>query len=322
MISSPHGPPDWHPLKDSDMVRLREALERQNFAAVSASMMRDSLQVVAERNSYDSAVVWLNALAWDGEPRIDNFLATYCGAVDDEYTRAVSRYIWTGLPARVFEPGCQLDMVVAFQSIQGTRKSSGLGELAPAPEYFTDGLNLAHDDDNFKRMIQGKIVVEIAELAGLNKTEVEYIKRMITRRVEEWVEKWKTLPTRYLRRCMLFASTNHLRFLPPDETGQRRWLPVEIVTLNDALIIRDRAQLWAEGAARWRERKNAGDHGVDWRDAERLAKGRHARYEQGDPWDTLIEKWLDAPIEIPPQRHLFRSSFGVKIHDNNRGFIS
>lgn len=301
MISSVGGAPDWHPLKDSDMVRLREALERQNFAAVSASMMRDSLQVVAERNSYDSAVVWLNALTWDGVPRIDNFLATYCGAVDDEYTRAVSRYIWTGLPARVYEPGCQLDMVVAFQSQQGTRKSSGLGELAPAPEYFTDGLNLAHDDDNFKRMIQGKIVVEIAELAGLNKTEVEYIKRMITRRVEEWVEKWKTLPTRYLRRCMLFASTNNLRFLPPDETGQRRWLPVEIITLNDALIIRDRAQLWAEGAARWRERKNAGDHGVDWRDAERLAKGRHARYEQGDPWDTLIEKWLDAPIEIPNQ---------------------
>lgn len=301
MISSAQGALDWHPLKDSDMVRLREALERQNFAAVSASMMRDSLQVVAERNSYDSAVVWLNSLAWDGVPRIDNFLATYCGAVDDEYTRAVSRYIWTGLPARVYEPGCQLDMVVAFQSIQGTRKSSGLGELAPAPEYFTDGLNLAHDDDNFKRMIQGKIVVEIAELAGLNKTEVEYIKRMITRRVEEWVEKWKTLPTRYLRRCMLFASTNNKQFLPPDPTGQRRWLPVEIVTLNDALIIRDRAQLWAEGAARWRERKNAGEHGVDWRDAETLAKGRHATYEQGDPWDRKIEQWLDLPLEIPGQ---------------------
>lgn len=301
MISNAHGVLDWHPLKDSDMVRLREALERQNFAAVSASMMRDSLQVVAERNSYDSAVVWLNSLTWDGVPRIDNFLSTYCGAIDDDYTRAVSRYIWTGLPARVYEPGCQLDMVVAFQSIQGTRKSSGLQALAPAPEYFTDGLDLAHDDDNFKRMLQGKIVVEIAELAGLGKAEVEYIKRMITRRVEEWVEKWKTLPTRYLRRCMLFASTNNKRFLPQDETGQRRWLPVEIVALIDDLIIRDRAQLWAEGAVRWHARKNAGEHGVDWRDAERLAAGRHAKYEQGDPWDKKIELWLDAPLEIPGQ---------------------
>jgi hypothetical protein len=301
MISSAVGPLDWHPLKDSDMVRLREALERQNFAAVSAAMMRDSLQVVAERNSYDSAVTWLNGLTWDGVPRIDNFLAAYCGAVDDEYTRAVSRYIWTGLPARVFEPGCQLDMVVAFQSIQGTRKSSGLQALAPAAEYFTDGLDLARDDDNFKRMIQGKIVVEIAELAGIGKAEVEYIKRIITRRVEEWVEKWKTLPTRYLRRCMLFASTNNKRFLPQDETGQRRWLPVEIIALVDELILRDRDQLWAEGAARWRDRKNAGEHGVDWHDAERLAKGRHAAYEQSDPWDNLIESWLDKALEIPGQ---------------------
>lgn len=301
MISAASGPLDWHPLKDSDMVRLREALERQNFAAVSAAMMRDSLQVVAERNSYDSAVTWLNGLQWDGVPRIDTFLSAYCGAADDEYTRAVSRYIWTGLPARVFEPGCQLDMVVALQSTQGTRKSSGLQALAPAPEYFTDGLDLGRDDDNFKRMIQGKIVVEIAELAGVGKAEVEYIKRIITRRVEEWVEKWKTLPTRYLRRCMLFASTNSKRFLPQDETGQRRWLPVEIIALVDTLILRDRDQLWAEGAVRWHARKNAGEHGVDWREAESLAKGRHAAYEQGDPWDKKIEQWLDTALEIPGQ---------------------
>lgn len=300
MIASPGGQ-NWQPLKDSDMVRLREALERQNFEAISAALIRDSLQVVAELNSYDSVVTWLNNQVWDGVPRIDNFLHVYCGATDDEYTRAVSRYIWTGLPARVFEPGCQLDMIVAFQSRQGTRKSSGFQALAPSPEYFTDGLDLSRDDDNFKRMMQGKIIVEIAEGAGLRKTEVEYVKRIITRKVEEWVEKWKTIPTRYPRRNMLFMSTNNLQFLPQDETGQRRWLPVEIVMLDDVLITRDCAQLWAEGAARWHARKNAGEHGVDWRDAERLAASRHAKYEQSDPWDKRIAEWLDAELEIPGQ---------------------
>jgi Virulence-associated protein E len=301
MIAEP-GSGQWRVLKDCDMTEMRSALERgRGFAPITPSMMRDVLDMLARRNSYDSAQIWLKGLKWDGVQRIDRFLHTHCGAADDEYTRAVSRYIWTGLPARVFEPGCQLDMVVAFQSTQGTRKSSGLQSLAPAPEYFTDNVSLAKDDPDFKRMIRGKLVVEIAELAGLGKAEVEFIKRMITRKVEEWVEKWDKLTTTYKRRCMLFASTNNEQFLPQDDTGQRRWLPVEILMLNDVLITQDREQLWAEGAARWAARKNAGDHGVDWRDAENLARGRHAKHEQSDVWEAKIEKWLNTPIEAQGQ---------------------
>jgi predicted P-loop ATPase len=295
------GGEDWRPMTDIDFVDMREALERQNFAAISGSMMRDALTSVANRNSYDSAVVWLNGLQWDGVARVDTFVPAYCGAVDDAYTRAVSRYIWTGMVCRVMEPGCQLDMVPAFQSRQGGRKSSGLQSLAPMPEFFTDGVSLAHDDPDFKRMIRGKIVVEIAELAGLSKTEVEFIKRMITRRVEEWVEKWDKMTTRYQRRCMLFASTNNIQFLPQDETGQRRWLPVEIERLDDALITRDREQLWAEAKVRWAALKAAGLPGVDFQQAEELAAGRHSKYELVDVWLDKVTEWLDTALEIPGQ---------------------
>ena len=34
---------------------------------------------------------WREGLTWDGTPRIDRFLTDYCGAVEDEYTRAVTR---------------------------------------------------------------------------------------------------------------------------------------------------------------------------------------------------------------------------------------
>jgi predicted P-loop ATPase len=292
------GGEDWRPMTDIDFVNLREALERQNFASISASMMRDALAAVADRNAYDSAVVWLNGLVWDGVPRIDTFVPVYCGAVDDAYTRAVSRYIWTGMVCRVMEPGCQLDMVPAFQSKQGGRKSSGLQSLAPMQEFFTDGVSLAHDDPDFKRMIRGKIVVEIAELAGLSKTEVEFIKRMITRRVEEWVEKWDKMTTRYERRCMLFASTNNVQFLPQDETGQRRWLPVEIERLDDVKITTDRAQLWAEGKVRWAALKAAGLPGVDFQQAEELAAGRHAKHELVDVWLDKVAAWLDTEVAI------------------------
>jgi len=293
----------WQALTETDMIRLRESLARvQDFAPISKDLMRDALDLVAERSLFDSAMVWLNGLTWDGVPRVERFLATHFGTIDDEYTRAVGFYMWTGLAGRVLSPGCQLDMVIALLAKQGTKKSTGLASLAPFPECFSDSLSLHVDDADFKRLIRGKIIVEIAELAGLSKGDVNVVKRVITRRKEEWIEKWQKLPTSYLRRCMLFASTNEEKFLPPDETGQRRWLPVEVTQLDRDQIAADREQLWAEGAVIWRVREmvEAGT-GVMFKEAERLAEGRHQKHERTDVWQHAVEVWLKSPpIQFGP----------------------
>ena len=283
IMIAPTSTEDWRPLTDSDMIYIRERLGRvEKFAAISKELMRDALQLVAERYKFDSAIKWLDGLTWDGVPRVANYLTSYCGCDDDEYSQAVSLYIWSGLAARVLEPGCQLDMVVALLSRQGMHKSTGLQAMVPDPEFFTDGLELHKDDDDFKRLLRGKLVVEIAELAGLSRGDVTVIKRVITRKNEEWIEKWQTQPTRFPRRCMLFASTNDEQFLPKDETGQRRWLPVEIKLIARDRIAADRLQLWAEGAAWYRRQRAQGLPGVLYQDAERLAAGRHGQYEQTD----------------------------------------
>ena len=293
VMIAPNGTEEWLPISDTHMIQLREYLGRVvGFAAVGKEIMRDAIELVADRHRFDSAKVWLDGLAWDGVPRAEHFLVTHCGTADDEYTRAVGLYMWTGLAGRVLDPGCQLDMVIALQSKQGTKKSTGLQLLAPHPDYFTDGLTLHQDDDNFKRLLRGKVIIEIAELAGLSKADINVVKRVITRRTEEWIEKYRVQPTTFKRRCMLFASTNDERFLPPDETGQRRWLPVEITELDRASITADRNQLWAEGAALWRER------GVLYAEAERLAIGRHKKHEQSDVWESKIEQWLLSPREF------------------------
>jgi predicted P-loop ATPase len=279
-------------MKDEDYIALRLMFEREkNFAAVGKELMRDACLLVASRRRYDSGIEWLESQAWDGVPRVERFIHTHFGAEDNEYTRAVGRYMWTGLAGRIFEPGCQLDCVIALQSKQGTGKSTGLAALVPDPDYFTDGLDLHKDDDNFKRMLRGKVVVEIAEMAGLSKGDIDVVKRVITRKAEKWIEKYQISETVFNRRCMLFASTNKKEFLPADDTGQRRWLPLEIVEINRKLIEADRAQLWAEGAAIWQE------SGIAYADAERLAAGLHKHYEMTDVWETRIGEWL---VAAPP----------------------
>jgi hypothetical protein len=289
MIRRPGG--EWQPLTDTAINILREHFERElDFANVGKEAMRDALDIAGKRNAFDSAKDWLKGIVWDGVPRVERFLTTHCGTPEDAYTRAVSAYIWSGLAGRVLAPGCQLDMVVAFQSPQGRMKSTGFKAMVPFDDFFTDALSLQDaNDPDFKRGIKGKLVVEISELAGLSKADNNHIKIAITRTVEEWTEKYQSELTYYQRRCMIFASTNEEQFLPEDETGQRRWLPVAIVTLDRDAIIRDRDQLWAEG----REMFNAG--GVRWKAAEELARDQHARYEVGDIWTHNIERWLDTP---------------------------
>jgi hypothetical protein len=297
VMIAPIGTESWRPISDDDITQLRVTFaEKFNFMPIGKDMMRDALDFVGSKFRFDSAITWLNSLTWDGIPRVDSFLAEYCGAVDDEYTRSVSRYIWSGLAGRILAPGCQLDMVVALQSRQGTKKSTGLKLLAPYPDAFTDGLSLHEDTPDFKRLMRGKSVIEVAEMAGLSKADIGLVKRVITRTNEEWIEKYKTYETTYARRCMLFATTNEPHFLPADETGQRRWLPVEITELDRDKISANHGQLWAEGAAVWRE------SGIAWQVAERFATGKHARYEQHDVWEEAISQWLDTaqPGQEPP----------------------
>jgi hypothetical protein len=280
-------------MKDEDYIAMRLVFEREkNFAPIGKELMRDACLLVAARRRYDSGIEWLNEQVWDGVPRVEQFIHTHFGAEDNEYTRAVGRYMWSGLAGRIYAPGCQLDMVIALQSRQGTKKSTGLAALVHDPDYFTDGLDLHKDDDNFKRMLRGKVVVEIAEMAGLSKGDIDVVKRVITRKTEKWVEKYQISETVFNRRCMLFASTNKKEFLPQDETGQRRWLPVEIAEINRDLIVADRNNLWAEGAMIWKAT------GIAYAEAERLAAGLHKHYEMTDVWEQRISEWLTTPSAV------------------------
>ena len=90
---------------------------------------------------------------------------------------------------------------------------------------------------------------------------------------------------------MLFATTNEERFLT-DDTGNRRWLPVEIEQVDRERIAADRAQLWAEGAVAYRA------NGIAWQAAVTLAEPRLTDYEVSDVWETAIASWLTTPA--PP----------------------
>lgn len=278
---------DWRAFGDHDYTVLREYMENNGCDPFSREMVRDAVYMVARENRFDSAQLWLGSLPkWDGVPRVRTSFSRYFGAKDNDYTRACGMYCWTGLAGRVMDPGCQADMAFILKSgRQGTRKTTGIRLLAPSEDAFGE-FDLSKPDDNLARGMRGVLVAELSELKGLNSRESESIKAWISRRWEKWVPKFKEFTTVFPRRFIAFGSTNEDEVLA-DSTGERRWLPMHVGDVDAVALARDRDQLWAEGLATWR------DGGVDYEDAEELAKAEHWKFKVQDSWTGPVAAWLN-----------------------------
>ncbi|MEB0056492.1 VapE domain-containing protein [Variovorax sp. LG9.2] len=279
---------EWRQFNDADYTWLRDRLARHGFAEVAKEAIRDAVHAIAEEHEFDSAILWIESLVWDGVKRVGTFLSTYAGAGDTPYTHAVSRYLWTALAGRVLQPGCKVDMAPVLVGAQGARKSSLVVAMVESMEHYVE-VDLREKDDNLSRRMRGCLIAELGELQGMGAREIESVKAFITRSHENWVPKFKEFKTTFPRRLVFIGTTNKDQFLS-DETGNRRWLPVRVETMCDPdSVARDRLQLWAEAASMFCA------EGVCYKDAERLAVVEHVEFVEVDVWCETIATWLASP---------------------------
>jgi predicted P-loop ATPase len=281
----PFGDARWRSFKDTDYALVRQHLEVKGFKPMGMELLKLGVLAVAEANSFDTASEWLRRLAWDGEERVDTFAFRGWGWADTPYARAVGRYTWTGLAGRIIQPGVQADMVPVLVGPQGQLKTSAIKAMSPDPDFYASVKLDAHDADT-SRLLRGTLIAELEELRGLNSRAIEEIKAWMSKTHEKWVPKYREFASTYGRRNLFFGTTNEDEFLA-DPTGERRMLPGNLVRRADPdWIARHRDQLWAEGAALFTL------DGVDWLEAESLARAEHAAFKVSDPWEPYIAQWL------------------------------
>lgn len=233
---------------DSDLASLKIYLEKK-YNIWSPAKLKDALLAVATERAFHPVIDYLEDLEeWDGKERLETLLIKYLGAEDNAYTREVTRKTLVAAIARVYEPGVKFDSVLILNGKQGMGKSTLFSKLGG--KWFSDNLTLEDmKDKTAAEKLQGFWIMELGELAGMRKAEVENVKSFITRTDDKYRASYGVNVESHPRQCIIVGTTNNKGGFLRDVTGNRRFWPVTVdpdKALSSPWDLEDVDKIWAE----------------------------------------------------------------------------
>ena len=164
---------------------------------------------------------------WDGVTRVDTLLIDYLGASDNAYTRAVSRKVLCAAYRRIKEPGIKFDYMPVLNGAQGIGKSTFIANLGM--DWFSDSLTLSDmNDKTAAEKLQGYWILEIGELAGMKKADLDKVKAFVSRVDDKYRASFGRRVTSHPRQCVFFGTTNSENGYLRDITGNRRYWNIKL----------------------------------------------------------------------------------------------
>jgi len=252
------------------------------LAKMSRDVIRPAIMAYAKRNKKNEPKDWFETLKHDGEDRLSHFFEKYFGAEYNAYTHKAAMNFWVGMIARVYRPGCKNDHMVVLEGPQGVGKSRAM-EVIGGP-WYAESNESVHTKD-FYMVLQGKILIEIAELDSFNKAEVTRIKQVISCPMDRYRGSYDRRPSDHYRTCVFCGTTNEGEYLR-DTTGGRRFWPITTKHIDIEALSRDRDQLFAQAVIQFKQ-------GDDWwRMPDKETKQEQEFRRQVDERTPLVERYL------------------------------
>lgn len=305
-------PPPWqgdkpfirHEWSEEDDYRLRHWLSTYFFEAKEKDVLQ-AVTLIAHRHAFHPLIERFEATPWDGNSRIKTWLMEYLGACKGKrFTRlpqeeqdrtlryaelagfkwlvgAVARVYWAAQPGAV--TGSQMDTMLILEGEQGIMKSSALRVLGGA--FFTDE-KLDFGNKDSLMILQGRHIIEMAELEGLNKSESSATKNFLTKREDLFRLPYGRKLVKKPRRCAFAGTVNHESYLK-DDSGNRRYWPIYCTAIDLERLKADVDQLWAEALHWYRE-------GAKWwvlPDERQLFEFEQDKRYQEDAWQEPVEDY-------------------------------
>ena len=296
-------------LRDDHVTMIRWRLTQEHNATIQKQELEDALLMQAYRHKINPVRDYLDALTWDGTPRLEHWLKTYAGAQDNVYIKEAGKICLTAAVARIYEPGIKYDNLLVIEGDQGSGKSRFVEALGGA--WFLD-MAVKESDKDIVDEMRGAWIIEISELAGFSKKEVDWLKAFLSRRTDRCRLSYGRRSQDFPRQSIFIGTMNpsgdnsYLK----DDTGNRRFWPVMTGRMDVEGLTKARDQLFAEAKALYHEKQKLYLDGV----ALQIAEEEQTERNMVDPWVHTIRAALPTYSEITMPQLLTMVGLRTEFH--------
>lgn len=279
--------------RDADDAQLYQWLVRTYDVQFPKEKFTMALTAVADRRRFHPVKEYLDHLpAWDGVERVETILIDYLDAEDTIYTREAARCCLTAAVARVYEPGIKFDSVLIIQGPQAIGKSTLFSRLGG--KWYSDNLSVTDmRDKTGAEKLQGFWILELSELTGMRRAEVEAVKGFISRQEDIYRAAYGRNTQTRPRQCVIVGSTNDDSGFLRDVTGNRRFWPIKAGTGSARkswnLTQAEVDQIWAEAKVGYQ----IGDSLLLSPEAEAIARDAQREAMEQDDRQGIVEAYLE-----------------------------
>lgn len=209
----------WRDADDAQLICYVE----ENYGTFSQRNYDIAVTKTADDRSYHPIREYFDRLPdWDGLPRVQTLLIDYLGARDTAYVRAITQKTLCAARRRILWPGIKFDNILVLNGPQGIGKSTLIAKLGM--EWYSDSLNLYDmNDKTAAEKLQGYWILEIGELAGMKKADLDKVKAFISRQDDKYRASFGKRVAPHPRQCVFFGTTNSENGYLRDITGNRRY---------------------------------------------------------------------------------------------------
>lgn len=282
-----------------------KVMSDRDLNSISLEMNRNNLTMTPSRlveiinsdfaASYDPFKVYYNNLPdWnEDEPDYIRLLSNTVIFKDKRTSEVFYNYLKKFLVATVaahLDENVVNHAMLIFQSTaQGVGKTSWMNNLAPKQltEYMAE-LKISQENKDDIVKISNSFMINLDELACLNKVDIEYLKTIITMKGTSMRKAYGRIEEYYTHRASFVGTINHEKFLT-DATGNRRFLVFSIKkvlfeqlnALNMDLVYSQAYKLYLTGFKYW----------FDLDDINEINR-RNKQFEQSSNEEELIHKYF------------------------------